>query len=570
MNNNLPEKPPGKPFPKNSFMSHDRPKMSFSAGSPFPPANPNSSEPSLEDILSVNPKVGNAKLEHVPQTTFPHKDEPVKDDHHLDINISDHSHEPDHKDDHYLDIKIADHPKETNPKEKKYPDVPHIEVKPIYDYPEKLNLAEKTGDAVDVALSHLGRDYLENGEIRRKAWLRPIIPLAVGFGVGVLKPVSGLFENIGHAAVINSVLSPAISLLRRVTGENAFSQFARFANRRENSGLIGRIFNGGESRVLKSLFLREDRDMRQLLRLKDQGADLKDLVIGNKNRINNLIASGFMAELKAKMIAEYNVNISAKDNDKLSRMHEAYGMARELFLAKIPTRGQQEKFLLETLPSLLSGKERSLWLKQTAGLAGVGIIKTTALVTLGHIFTLSNIKDFAKGVGDVFSGIGTWTSDLVNNVFKPAIAAAGQTAGDIGRGIGTAFDGLQKAVGDGLSGLATWKDTTLGPGLNDTLGNIATWKDNDLRNGLSQMGQGLIDLKDKGLNAIGGIGNPLDALKNTGNPLGGIGTDPGRITDQIGHLPPDVLKFANCGIVPSHPADIAKLGAGVGPDKLLF
>ena len=556
MNNHLPENPPGRPQSKTpmgpSFSQNDRLRPDVSPHASSVPGAMSTKPDSLEEAISDAKKM--AAL-----------NEPKKDDHPI-IEKKEPVKEPE------KEVKVEKHP----PKEiEEHPVVIKEPEVPIYDYPEKLNLTEKTGDAVDRALSHLNKDYLENGEIRRKAWLRPIIPLAVGFGVGVLKPVSGLFENIGHASVINSVLSPAVSLLRRVTGENAFSQFARFANRRESSGLLGRIFNGGESRVLKSLFLREDGDMRQLLRLKDQGADLKNLSIGNKNRINNLIAAGFMAELKAQMIAEYNVNISNKDNEKINRMHEAYGMARELFLAKIPTRGQQEKFLLETLPSLLRGKERSLWLKQTAGLAGVGLIKTTALVTLGHIFTAANIKDFAKGVGDFFSSVGTWASDLVNNVLKPAADALGQTAGDIGRGVGTAFDGLQKAVGDGLSGLATWKD-------------------HDLMPGLGQLGQGLVDLKDKGVNAISGIGNPLDSLKNVGNPLdslknignpldglanitppindlknqseviyNGIGIDPSHISDQIGRLPPDVLKFVNGGLIPSHPADIAKLGGGV-------
>lgn len=458
MNNQLPEKPPGRPMARTPFVPRDRQRMPYSPGGAANPSFSRSPEPSLEDLMSNSPKPENDKVELSSSVTLPEKDEPGKVDFHLDVKKDNLPKEPDHKEDRSLDIKINEHSKEPKLKENKHPDVPIIEERPMYDYPEKLNLAEKTGDAIDKSLQHLSHDYLADGEARRSAWLRPVFPIALGFGAGVLKPVADMVGNISQAAVVTSLLSPAVSLLRRVTGENAFSQFARFAKRR-NEGLIGKLLFGGEARVLKSLYLREDRDMRQLLRLKDQGADLKSLSVGNKTRISNLIASGFMAEMKAQMIAEHDIKLSDRDNEKINRMHEAYNMAKNLFYAKIPTSGQQEKFLYYDLPVLMTKKERALWAKQTVGIAGIGVLKTTVLVTMGHIFTAKNITDFAKGVGDTMGAIGGWKDHLITDVFQPAMDSIGHTIDDIGKGI------------------IDFKDHTIGPAIDQAGRDFTNWKD---------------------------------------------------------------------------------------------
>lgn len=459
--------------------------------------------------------------------------EQKKDDHHLDIKISNNPKELDIKDDHNLDIKITEHPKDPIPKVKQ-PDVSQITEKPIYDYPEKLNLAEKTGDAIDKSLANLSRDYLAEGEASRSAWMRPILPLAIGFGAGVLKPVADMVGNISQAAVVTSLLSPAISLVRRVTGENAFSQFARFAKRR-NEGLISKLLFGGEARVLKSLYLREDRDMRQLLRLKDQGADLKSLAVGNKTRISNLIASGFIAEMKAQMIAENNIKLSDRDSEKINRMHEAYYMAKNLFYAKIPTRGQQEKFLYYDLPALLTKKERALWAKQTAGIAGIGVLKTTVLVTMGHIFTAKNITDFAKGVGDALATVGGWKDQLIHDVFQPAA----------------------DAVKSGVDQI---------PG---KLGELKNNWDNLFKAGPVPPPSGDTPPVP-----------PPTTTPPSGPDFSQLGHEVDKLKDRISQIPKDIQEWVNnalksnpnflnlWGIVRSHPDDIGKLGGGV--DGKLF
>lgn len=279
-----------------------------------------------------------------------------------------------------------------------------------YLYPAELNLAQKTGDSVDRALLNMNRVLLGEGEVRRMSIGRAALPFAVALGAGGAA-AGRLAEALPLAGEVTAVLSPMASGVRRIMGENAFSQFARFANRREDRGIFSRIFHGAESRVLKWLFFREDRDTRQLMRLFDQNADPNQLRIGSRDRINDLITAGVMAELKAQMIAEHNIQISPKEDEKIKRMHDAYAYAKRIFQAKIPTPGQREIFVNEILPDLLRGREQRLWLQQTLGLGAVGAGKAMVTVLLGNglipLITDGLLPHVATGYNAVSAWLGS-------------------------------------------------------------------------------------------------------------------------------------------------------------------
>lgn len=289
--------------------------------------------------------------------------------------------------------------------------------------PPRTELAQNTYHAVDKALDNMTRIYLQGGEVRRMAWLRPVLPFLAGIGAGILKPLGNIFGGLWYGAAITGILSPVTSLVRRITGENAFSQFARFANRAEDRGLASRIIHGGESRAVKAFFLKEDKDIRQLLRLKDQKIETKEdlnrLGIGSRDRIDNLIASGVMAGMKVQMIQEHNAQLSEKENDKLKRLQDAYLMAKTLMDAKIPSQGQKEIFINDVLPNLVRKKERELWLKQTAGITGVGLLKSSAMVILGNVFTFTNINNLLGAAGDAAGRVWKGWTNLTNDWIKP-------------------------------------------------------------------------------------------------------------------------------------------------------
>lgn len=354
----------------------------------------------------------------------------------------------------------------------------------IWLYPEKLNLApqQDTTHALYRSMMNINRQWLQDGEVRRMSWGRAAsIPIIGGLIGGMLKPfaargsvdvggklsplppgmapdqvsklihggkfvaptgteyLTGAMQNIGIAGAIAGVLSPIVSGIRRVTGENAFSQFARFANRREDRGLLSRIIHGGESRVMKWLFFREDRDTRQIHRLFDQinqsgdlaWQDLNRLNIGSRDRINNLIAAGVMEEMKAQMIAEHNMQLSPKEMDRINRMHENFRMAQRIFDAKIPTAGQRRIYIDAILPDLLRRREQNLWTQQTVGLAGVGAAKAAGIALLGHVFTFANIDALARGAFGLATQAWEWGYKTTSRVVQPGVVYASKIPGNI-------------------------------------------------------------------------------------------------------------------------------------------
>lgn len=331
-----------------------------------------------------------------------------------------------------------------------------------YLYRETENLApnDTRGPLYD-AMRRLNAQWLDKGEVRWMSIARvsaiPIIggiiggilkpfqargwmemPVPVG-AKPILKPFTGVLEhgakfvppstteyligavgNIGIAGAVAGVLSPIVSGLRRLTGENAFSQFARFANRREDRGLLSRLVHGAESRALKFLFLREDRDTQQLLRIFDQRTDVNAINIGSRDRLNDLMAAGVMAEMKAQMIAEHNIQLSEKETVRVNRFHDAFRMAQRIYEAKIPTAGQRQIFVNDILPDLMMRRERGLYAGQTAALAGIGVAKAAGLALLGHVFALDNIQRLALGVTDVAKGVWKWGAGAFANTVQPA------------------------------------------------------------------------------------------------------------------------------------------------------
>lgn len=257
----------------------------------------------------------------------------------------------------------------------------------------------------------------------------------VGFGAQ-FKDIAGTFAATGAAAAIaTGVLSPTMSIMKRaLLGENAWRQAASFMVRKEDGGFLSRIIHGGESRLMKWSMFRENRARRQLLRLADQNVDVKDLVLGNRNKVEDLIAEGMTAGTTAQMMTELGVPLSPKENEKLDRLNRAYDMARKIFDAKITTAGQKEIFLNDRLPGLVRNKERALWAGQTALIAGVGIIKSVSMVGLLQSITdirINKLLDVGKDVG---IGVGQWLTNLtgnndivtwVTNTLKPPVLAPG-------------------------------------------------------------------------------------------------------------------------------------------------
>lgn len=236
----------------------------------------------------------------------------------------------------------------------------------IWLYPETVDITPQadTRHALYRAMMNTNRQWLQDGEVRRMSIGRAAaIPLIGGIVGGVLKHFGGpkdtpvgatpqlseltgnVLQNTTLGGIIAGVLSPIASGVRRLTGENAFSQFARFANRREDRGILSRLVHGAESRALKWLFLREDRDTTQLLRILDQGTDVNRINIGSRARLNDLMAAGVMAEMKAQMVAEHNIQLSSKEQDRIKRWHDAFRLSQRIFDAKIPTAGQREIYI---------------------------------------------------------------------------------------------------------------------------------------------------------------------------------------------------------------------------------
>lgn len=332
----------------------------------------------------------------------------------------------------FLSRPKEDHKKEKEAEDEKTGTVednsePSFTSEPVsHYYDSKVELPQRTSHVIDRALDNLKVNYLQEGEIRRKSWLRPVFPFLSGLGIGIVstKSVAGFFEGIGKSALITGLFSPVASLVRRITGENAFSQFARFANKAENNNLLTRLTHGGESRAVKNFFLKEDRDIRQLLRLKDQGAVLDRIHVGSRDRIDNLIASGVLAGMKAQMIAENGVQLSEADHDKLLRLQEAFQMSKTLMDAKIPKGGQQDIFINDVLPNLVKKKERLLWMKQTAGITGVGLLKSTAMVILGSAFNFTNINWLLNKAGAAGGRVWDMWTNVTQKVLTPAFTGA--------------------------------------------------------------------------------------------------------------------------------------------------
>lgn len=363
----------------------------------------------------------------------------------------------------------ADRPRPPEPQVQ--PEGPEQTGDRIWLYPETVNItpAADTRHALYRSMMNINRQWLQDGEVRRMSIARAsAIPIIGGLVGGLLKPFAargyydvtlpggvasrvprppgfppastvglggskidyippttaetlvGAAQNVGVAGLIAGVLSPIASGLRRLTGENAFSQFARFANRREDRGLISRLAHGAESRLLKWLFLREDRDTAQLLRIMDQGTDVNRINIGSRERLNNLISAGVMAEMKAQMVAEHNIQLSQKETDRINRWHDAFRLSQRIYDAKIPTPGQRQIYINDILPDLLRNRERALYAQQTTALAGIGAVKAAGIALLGHVFAFENIHRLALAAGDVAKGVYNWGYKTVANVAQPA------------------------------------------------------------------------------------------------------------------------------------------------------
>lgn len=247
-----------------------------------------------------------------------------------------------------------------------------------------------------------------------------------GLGAQLQNAVSTFAAVGGSAAIVTGVLSPTMSIMKRaLLGENAWKQAASFMVRKEDGGLLSRIIHGGESRLMKWSMFRENRARRQLLRLADQKVDVKDLVLGNRGKIEDLIAEGMVAGATSQMMTELGVPLSPRDQEKRERLNRAYDMARQIFDAKIPTAGQKEIFINDKLPELVRNKERVLWATQTALITGVGVLKSVSMVGLLQTFTHLNInhmiergKDLVIGAGNFIEKTtpikaGTWVAQVL-------------------------------------------------------------------------------------------------------------------------------------------------------------
>lgn len=238
----------------------------------------------------------------------------------------------------------------------------------------------------------------------------------IGFGVQ-FKDIFSTFAATGAtAAIATGVLSPTMSIMKRaLLGENAWKQAASFMVRKEDGGLISRIIHGGESRMMKWAMFRENRARRQLLRLADQNVDVKDLMLGNRAKVEDLVAEGMMAGATSQMMTELGVNLSPKDQEKMERMNRAYDMAKKIFDAKITTAGQKEIFLQDQLPGLVRNKERALWAAQTALITGVGVIKSVSMVGFLQMITDVRINKLIDVGKDVGIGVGKWLTGVTGN-----------------------------------------------------------------------------------------------------------------------------------------------------------
>lgn len=318
---------------------------------------------------------------------------------------------------------------------------------------------------LDRATANVLTPYLTD-EVRRMSYGRAAaIPLLGGLVGGILKPFQygdvtqrakaagafshitgrGIFEppvgevaggvlnNMGLAGMIVGILSPVASGVRRIMGESAFTQFARFANKREGTGLIGRLMHGMESRFMKGIFLHEDRETTKLLRLYDQKVDLNQWQFHDRREINNLIAAGVVAKMKKRVVDFYNIQLSPKEREKLDRFDNAFDMAGRIFDFKIPTAGQREIFTNDILPDLIRGRERNLWMRQTGAITGAGALKAGALALTGHILAFDNIEKLWLTVEGAAKGALNWGYKVVANVAQPAIVGVGDFAKDVGR-----------------------------------------------------------------------------------------------------------------------------------------
>ncbi|MBI2611573.1 hypothetical protein HYW54_02385 [Candidatus Gottesmanbacteria bacterium] len=310
-------------------------------------------------------------------------------------------------------------------------------------YPEAPSFPATTGDAVDRSLKAM-KDVLlgsgiDTGEVRRMSGVRAAaLPLMVAAGTAATRPMTEMLSAIPGAGIFAALLSPVVSVANRIMGENAFSQAAKFMNRSEDRGLFSRILHGGESRLVKGAFFKEDRNTQQLLRLYDQmtgGWDIDqntgqrryrrgqaeqdawvdNMTVGSRDRIEWLISRGVFQELKAQMIDEHNMQLSDKELMMKERMHDAYRMAKKLYERKIPTEGQRQIFRQTSLPRILNTMEFSLWSSQSLRVAGVTGLKAAGAVALGMAgipLAAEGLKAVGAGVAAISSNIPAWLNSL--------------------------------------------------------------------------------------------------------------------------------------------------------------
>lgn len=362
---------------------------------------------------------------------------------------------PDHKD----PKKAAEPAKAVAPKSKE-----------IYEYPAELPpMPANTSHALDGAKNDLIRGNLE-GEQRRSIG-QATVPFVVGAAAEIIRPKGHFFGSIYNAilggplgvvagdlagkagglvglsvemkkaaenlvsagsagAIATMALTPSISIMKRVLfGENAWKQAASFMVRKEDGGILSRIIHGGESRLLKWSMFSENASRRQLLRFADQNVDVNNLIVGNKSRLEDLIAEGMVAGATSQMMTELNVPLSAREAEKMERMNRAYDMAKKLFDSKITTAGQREIFLNDKLPGLMRNKERMMWAKQTGLITAVGMAKAVSMVGLLQAFDLSNITRLRIMAEQVGGGFVTWGKGIYVQVQAGWAAVTGWAAG---------------------------------------------------------------------------------------------------------------------------------------------
>lgn len=306
---------------------------------------------------------------------------------------------------------------------------------------------KNTESALDRQLkNHMG-NIIHGPERNRTTPLVGAAPLFASVAAHVEAGSQAFTEmgSFGVAGLAAGVLSPLMETVRRVaTGRNAMTQWADWT-RRAKQGFVNRIFYGLEAKAVEGEMFGLDSHMQKLNQFKQNGVDVKSLVLGGQKYIEDLVAHGFYAGAKLDWIRQSGIEIGEKYRDKMTALSNVYDSAKEVFESHF-TAGQRERFIREKMDAMVGKLEQSQFVRQTAkigaaaavkGLAGVGILKTFALDNITKVadiglHAVTGVGDWAKGVLGVgvqkFTEAQAWASRAMVDVSKTFAKAGTQPA----------------------------------------------------------------------------------------------------------------------------------------------